>query len=89
MSGLTAIEAIGFAAAILTSVSSMPQVVKTLRERNVRDISLGTYAMLVVGTALWLIYGCLIKSWPMVASSSISLIPATAMLVLKIKLDKK
>jgi MtN3 and saliva related transmembrane protein len=44
-------------AAVLTTLSFLPQAIKTIRTRDTRSISLPMYAMFFVGVVLWLIYG--------------------------------
>ena len=76
---------IGSAAATLTTTSFIPQVWKVWCSRHTADISLGMYAMFTMGVALWLGYGILIESWPVIVANSITLLLAGAMLVMKLK----
>ena len=76
---------IGSAAATLTTTSFIPQVWKVWCSRHTADISLGMYAMFTLGVALWLGYGILIESWPVIVANSITLLLAGAMLVMKLK----
>lgn len=76
---------IGSAAAALTTTSFIPQVWKVWRTRHTADISLSMYAMFTLGVALWLCYGILIESWPVVVANSITLLLAGAVLVMKLK----
>jgi MtN3 and saliva related transmembrane protein len=76
---------IGSAAAALTTTSFTPQVWKVWRSRHTTDISLGMYAMFTLGVALWLGYGILIESWPVIVANSITLLLAGAVLVMKLK----
>jgi MtN3 and saliva related transmembrane protein len=55
-------ELTGYLAAAVTTVSFVPQVLKTLRTRDTRAISLGMYALFSLGVALWLVYGILIDA---------------------------
>lgn len=64
---------IGLTAGILTSVAAVPQVVKTLRTRHVRDISVWQPLLLAIGVALWLIYGILIRDLPLILANIIPL----------------
>jgi len=50
-------EIIGILAGILTLSTYIPQTVKTLRTKQTRDLSFGTYLMLVVSASLWVAYG--------------------------------
>ena len=61
---------IGFLAAVLTTVSFVPQVLKVWRARSATDISLGMYTLFTLGVALWLVYGVLIHSWPIIIAES-------------------
>ena len=76
---------IGFAAAILTTIAFVPQVMKVWRTRATQDISFGMYALFTLGVALWLVYGILIESWPVVAANAVTLLLAGAVLAMKVK----
>ena len=78
-------EWIGFVAAALTTVSFVPQAVMTIRTRNSTGISLGMYSLFTVGVALWLAYGILLESWPMIAANSVTLVLASIILGLKLR----
>ncbi len=77
--------AIGFIAAILTTASFLPQVLKVWRTRSAKDVSLVMYLLFLAGVALWLTYGILIESWPVILSNLITLILAGAVLVMKLR----
>lgn len=90
MSALMAIlvehrEWAGYLAGALTTLSFLPQVLKTLRERHTKDISLAMYAMFCAGVALWTVYGVLMQSPPMIIANVITLVLAGAVLVMKIR----
>ena len=74
------IESIGSTAALLTTASFVPQVLRTLRTRNTQAISLWMYSMFSAGVALWGIYGLLIDSWPVILANAVTL--ALALVVL-------
>lgn len=48
---------VGAAAALLTTFVFVPQVIKMLRTKSVRDISLPTFIQFSVGMSLWALYG--------------------------------
>jgi MtN3 and saliva related transmembrane protein len=64
---------IGLLAGTLTSLAAIPQVVKTLRSRHVRDISVWQPLLLSIGVALWMIYGILISDLPLILANIIPL----------------
>jgi MtN3 and saliva related transmembrane protein len=78
-------EAIGYVAGLLATVAFLPQVAKTIRDRSVKDISLGMYVLFCSGVSLWLLYGFLISSRPIIISNFVTLVLSGTVLVLKIK----
>jgi MtN3 and saliva related transmembrane protein len=51
----------------------VPQAWRAWKTRSVRDLSLWMYLLIVTGIVLWLIYGALIHSWPLVLANTVSL----------------
>lgn len=78
-------EWVGFAAAVLTTISFIPQAVRTIRTKDTRGISLGMYVMFTVGVAFWLAYGLVLMSWPMILSNVVTLGLSGTILVLKLR----
>ena len=76
---------IGFIAAILTTVAFVPQIIKIRRARSAKEVSLGMYAVFTFGVVLWLAYGILIDSWPIILANCVTLLLAGAVLVMKVK----
>jgi MtN3 and saliva related transmembrane protein len=81
----SAILVIGLAAGTLTTLAFVPQVTKVYRTRSTGDISLATFAALVLGTALWLAYGILLGEVPLIAANGVSLALVSAVLWGKIR----
>jgi MtN3 and saliva related transmembrane protein len=79
------ITLVGLTAATCTTISLIPQVVKTFRSRHTKDISLLMYAILSSGLFLWLIYGLLRADLPLILANSFSLTLSLAVLLLKIR----
>lgn len=67
------VESIGAAAACLTTLCWVPQAVRTIRLRDTRAISLPAQLAFGGGLALWLVYGLLIASWPLILANAVSL----------------
>ena len=78
-------ELIGYLAAMLTTLSFVPQAWHTFRTRDVRGISLGMYSVFTVGVALWLVYGVLLAAWPIVVANGVTLSLALTILVKKLR----
>ena len=83
------VDLIGTAAAVLTTVSFLPQVWLVFKTRNTSGVSLGMYSVFTVGIALWLVYGLLMRAWPIMVANAITLTFAIAILVMKLTFDKK
>jgi len=78
-------ELIGYAAAALTTLSFLPQAIKTVKEKDTSSISLGMYSMFTLGILFWFVYGIITQDMPIIAANFITLIFAGSMLVMKIK----
>lgn len=79
------IDVIGSVAAVLTTVSFVPQAWHSFKTRDVSGISLGMYSVFTVGVALWLVYGVLLLSWPLIIANSITLTLAATILGMKLR----
>ena len=79
------IDAIGSVAAVLTTASFIPQAWHSFKTRDVSGVSLGMYSVFTLGVALWLLYGVLLQSWPLMIANSITLLLAAAILGMKLR----
>lgn len=57
---------IGYIAAFLTTVAFVPQAYHSWRTRDLSGVSLPMYAMFTIGVGIWLFYGYLIGSVPVI-----------------------
>jgi MtN3 and saliva related transmembrane protein len=78
---------LGFIAAFCTTIAFIPQAVKVYKSKHTKDISLGMFLLLNIGIVLWIWYGLMIKSYPVVIANSITIILAGYILVTKIRVD--
>ncbi len=76
---------LGLIAGIFTTAAFVPQVVKIWRTRSTDDISLGMFSLFNVGLLLWLGYGTLIGSVPIVVSNLVTLVLALTILFFKLR----
>ena len=77
-------DIVGSLAAILTTISFFPQAWHSFKTRDVSGVSLGMYSVFTVGVALWLVYGLLLRAWPIVVANVITLGLAVAILGMKL-----
>lgn len=78
-------QVIGFIAATCTTISFLPQVVKSWKTRETKDLSLPMCALLTAGIAMWLVYGILRSDPPVIIANIISGLFTGSLLFLKIK----
>jgi MtN3 and saliva related transmembrane protein len=76
-------EFLGFTAAAFSAISFLPQVIKIWRFRSVKDISTGMYIIYGMSVILWLIYGIIIKSKPLIVAEILTLILVSTILIMK------
>lgn len=76
---------IGSLAAVLTTISFLPQAVRVIKTGHTRDLSLWMYVILTVGVFLWLVYGLLLHNWPMIIANGITLVFTVIILVMIIR----
>ena len=79
------VELIGSLAAVITTLAWLPQILKILRERSARDISLAATAALASGVFLWVIYGVAIGSMPVIVANSATLVFILGIVALKVR----
>jgi MtN3 and saliva related transmembrane protein len=82
---MSPIESLGFLAAVCTTASFVPQVWHILKTRDTRAISLMMYLLFTVGVGLWLVYGIMIGSTPVIVANSITLVLALVILTCKVR----
>ena len=82
------IEIIGSVAAVLTTLSFIPQAWQTFKTKDVSGISLPMYSMFTTGVLLWLVYSIALQSWPMIVSNCITAPVALAILSMKLRYRK-
>lgn len=81
-------DIVGYLAAFFSTISLLPQIIKLYRERSAKAISVIMYSLYSAGTILWLVYGILLKSAPLIITEVITLFFASTILIMKLKWDK-
>jgi MtN3 and saliva related transmembrane protein len=76
---------IGALAALLTSLSYVPQVQKALPRGSTEDLSLKTLAILTVGLSTWIVYGALKADWIILAGNGVGVALSATVLGCKVR----
>lgn len=77
------IEVLGFTAALLGTISLVPQVVKMWQTRSVRSISLLMYVIISIDSVLWLTYGIVLSLTPLIIQSMLTLTCSLSVVTMK------
>ena len=78
------IELIGLIAAVFTTSSFFPQVVKIWKTKQTKDISTTMYIAMMIGTCFWLTYGILINSFAIIVANIVSVLLVLFVLLFKL-----
>lgn len=79
------IDGIGLIAGLLTTTAFIPQVLKIYRTKSGKDVSGRMFSILSAGIVLWLIYGILVRSVPLILTNAVTLVLSLAIIALKIR----
>jgi MtN3 and saliva related transmembrane protein len=82
------INIIGYCAATLTTISFLPQLIRVVKLRSARDISLGMFLIFTTGTGFWLMYGVLSHSAPVWIANAVTFVLSLSILILKLRFDR-
>ncbi len=83
------INLLGLTAGGFTTVSFLPQVLKTWKSKSAADISSGMFALFSAGVLLWLLYGIALGAAPIIIANAITLVLALVILVLKFHYQRR
>jgi len=83
------LEWVGYAAAVSTTISFLPQLFRVWRRKSAADISLAMFLLFNFGLICWLAYGIGIGSAPIIAANTVTLTLAMAILALKLRYDQR
>ena len=83
------ISIVGFAAGTLCTLAYLPQALHSFRTRSVNDISLAMLVSLNLGLVLWVAYGVLIHSWPIILPNGFTYFLAFPLLVMKLRFRER
>jgi MtN3 and saliva related transmembrane protein len=78
-------EILGLVAGSISSITFLPQVLKTAEEKSAKNISLPMFLLVAFSVVLWLAYGILLKSTAIIFTNTCVLIMSLIMIYLKLK----
>lgn len=75
---------VGLIAAVITSLSFLPQLVRVIKYKKTDELSLATFVVLCMGSLLWIIYGIMVRDIPIISLNTV--VAIIAILILSFKL---
>ncbi|HOZ84379.1 MAG TPA: SemiSWEET transporter [Niabella sp.] len=82
------VDILGYTAGLLTTLTFLPQVIKTVKDKSAKDISLAMFLIAATNQVLWIGYGVLKEDLVIILTNAIILVLSITMIVLKIKFGK-
>jgi len=79
------VEWLGVVAGVLTTISFVPQVLRTHRTRSARDLSAPMLVLFNAGILMWLAYGLLIGSSGLILANGATMALSAYILAMKIR----
>ena len=72
--------------AVLMGIAPILQIRRMLRERSSREVSLGYFAILLIGFLLWIAYGVAARNPALIIPNSVALLVGTALMIVAVRL---
>jgi MtN3 and saliva related transmembrane protein len=88
VTNLDFVSVVGFLAGVLTTAANVPQVWKTYRDKSAEGLSFRMLLSLCVGLALWMTYGFLTDSLPLILTNAIGTVLIFCLILMKWKFDR-
>lgn len=82
---MSGVEILGYSAGAITSLTFLPQVIKTWKERSAKDISLMMFLIAALNEVMWIVYGILKNDWVIILTNAVVLLMSLTMIYLKLK----
>ncbi|MBK7561665.1 MAG: SemiSWEET transporter [Chitinophagaceae bacterium] len=82
---MTGVDILGYAAGAITSLTFLPQVIKTWKDKSAKDVSLLMFIIAAINEVMWIVYGVLLNNWVIILTNSIVLAMSLTMIYLKLR----
>jgi MtN3 and saliva related transmembrane protein len=82
---MTGVDILGYSAGFITSLTFLPQVIKTWKVKSAKDISLMMFIIAAVNEVMWIVYGALLNNWVIILTNSIVLAMSLIMIFFKLR----
>jgi MtN3 and saliva related transmembrane protein len=79
------VDILGYTAGAITSLTFLPQVIKTWVSRSAKDVSLVMFLIAAVNEVMWIVYGVLLDNWVIILTNAVVLSMSLIMIILKLR----
>ena len=79
------LQLLGLGAGTITSITFVPQVIKIWQTKSAKDLSITMLLLLLLGVALWLAYGILVKDIAIIYTNSMVMAMGLLMMYFKFR----
>ena len=79
------LEFVGYAAGFIMSIALLPQLMKALRTKSTKDISILWTLVVMIGLSLWILYATSNRIMPLLIFAAVEFIMIAFLFSLKIK----
>ncbi|CAH8283065.1 MtN3 and saliva related transmembrane protein [Mariniflexile fucanivorans] len=81
-------EIVGILAGVFTTIAVLPQIIKAIKTKKVKDVSPLMFVILCIGVGLWTVYGVIKWDLPIILTNGISFILNAIMLSIVLTQNK-
>ncbi|MCX6316351.1 MAG: SemiSWEET family transporter [Bacteroidetes bacterium] len=87
---MTGVDLLGYSAGAITTLTFLPQIIKTWKEKSAKNVSLVMFIIAAVNEVMWIAWGALLQpaNWVVILTNSIILVMSLTMIVLKLRYNK-
>jgi MtN3 and saliva related transmembrane protein len=82
---MTGVNIVGYSAGAITSLTFLPQVIKTWKLKSANDIFLLMFLIAAINEVMWIAYGVLLDNWVIMLTNVIVLSMALTMIYFKLR----
>ncbi len=84
---MSGVEILGYSAGAITTLTFLPQVIKTWKMKSARDVSLLMFIIAAINEVMWIAYGALLTplNWVIILTNAIVLALSCTMIILKLR----
>lgn len=83
------VDILGYAAGAVTTLTFLPQVIKTYKEKSAKDVSLNMFLIAAINEVMWIAYGVWKEDKVIILTNAVVLVMSLTMIFFKLKYGKK